>query len=139
MTVVRRSTAIEDAEAKAFPGSPTATAGRHGSRGRAPPDGTAARSLDDLVRKVEQHRRHLEPDRLCGSQIDDEFEFGRLAARRSIALPVGRARALLAPEDRDVCGLGSAENFDELPGDPDKAWAGAGKTARLCGRSAARR
>src|SRR5262245_41007814 len=46
------------------------------------------RSFDHLIGAVEQRRWHLQPDRLCRPQIDDELEFVRLL-------------------DRDVGGLGA--------------------------------
>src|SRR5262245_3966482 len=39
---------------------------------------TAATSFDHLVGAGEQRRRHVERERLCGGQIDDELELGRL-------------------------------------------------------------
>src|SRR5262245_42062395 len=48
--------------------------------------------FDHLVGAGEQHRRHLNAERLGGRQIDDEIEFGWLL-------------------DRDISGLRSAQNL----------------------------
>src|SRR5215475_12502226 len=56
------------------------------------------RSFDHLIGAVEQRRWHLQPDRLCRPQIDDELEFVRLL-------------------DRDVGGLGAAQYLDDLAGE----------------------
>src|SRR6187431_477472 len=37
-----------------------------------------AHSFDHLVGSREQRGRHVDPERLCGLEVDDKFEFGRL-------------------------------------------------------------
>src|SRR5436189_1662031 len=41
-----------------------------------------AHSLDHLVGASDEHRRHVEAERLGGGQIDNEIEFGRLLDRK---------------------------------------------------------
>src|SRR5262245_24187096 len=69
---------------------------------------TAATSLDHFVGTGEKYRRHLEAERLCRSDIDDQLE----------------ARRLL---DRQVGRLGTPEYLVHIRGEPvvdvRKAWA----------------
>ena len=43
---------------------------------------TAYRSLNDLVRPLQQRRRDREAERLGRLEVDDELEFGRLLDRQ---------------------------------------------------------